>query len=301
MEAPPVRIVAALFGAGAVYLTVALVLGVAPNVAVPSRSRPQISKRQLWLIQAGSDLTPRQFRLGSVAGGLVTFGVLLFVTQSAVIAAVPAVAAGFLPSVWYARRRQRLIVEVQAAWPDGIRDVLAHVTSGATLGRAVEALAADGPLPLRRAFARFPLQARMFGVVAALEIVKEELSDPTSDKVVEVLILAHEFGGDLVQEVLRDLIDTITGDLRTLAEIRTAGFEQRVEGLLVVVVPWVVLVFLATVPADYRAFYRTATGQLVVLIGALWTGFGVVVMRLVSRGRGEPRVLGGGATVSGGR
>lgn len=295
------RMLAALLGAGTVYLTVALLLGVAPDVAVLTTARPQISKRQLWLIQAGSELTPRQFRLGSVAGGLVALGVLLLVTQSVVIAAGPAVAAGFLPTAWYARQRQRRIAEVQAAWPDGIRDLLAHVTSGSTLGRAIEALATDGPVPLRQAFARFPLQARMFGVLAALEIVKEELADPTSDKVIEVLILANEFGGELVQEVLRDLVDTITGDLRTLADIRTAGFEQRMEGLLVVVVPWVVLVFLATVPPDYRAFYRSGTGQLVVLIGALWTAFGVVVLRLVSKARGEPRVLGGGAAVSGGR
>ena len=295
------RVMAALLGAAAVYLTVALTLGVAPNVAVRSASRPQVSKRQLWLIQAGSDLTPRQFRLGSIAGALVTFALLWLLTQSVIIALVPAVAAGFLPSAWYGRRRQDRIAEIQAAWPDGIRDLLAHVTSGATLGKAVEALATEGPLPLRDAFDRFPLQARMFGVVPALEIVKEELADPTSDKVIEVMVLAHELGGDLVPEVFRDLIDTITGDLRTLAEIRTAGFEQKIESLLVVVVPWMVLVFLATGPPDYRAFYQSSTGQLVVLIGALWTGFGVLVLRFVSRARVEPRVLGGGAVASDGR
>ena len=294
------RLAAALLGAGTVYLTVALLLGVAPDPAVRRAARSQVSPRQLWLIQAGSNLTPRQFRLGSIAGALLTFTGLWLITQSVVIALVPAVAAGFLPTAWYSKRRQARIADVQVAWPDGIRDLLAHVSSGATLGRAVEALSVEGPAPLRTAFARFPLQARMFGVVPALEIVKEELADPTSDKVIEVLILAQEFGGDLVQEVLRDLVDTITADLRTIAEIRTAGFEQRVEGMLVVVVPWAVLVFLATVPEEYRAFYRTSAGQVVVLLGAVWTGFGVVVMRLVAKVRGEPRVLGGGATMSGG-
>jgi tight adherence protein B len=250
------------------------------------------------LIQAGSDLTPRQFRVGSVVGGAFTFFVVWVLTQSVAIALVPAVGAAGLPTAWYGRRRQERIAEIQAAWPDGIRDILAHVGSGATLGRAVEALAVDGPVPLRGAFARFPMQARMLGVVPALEIVKEELADPTSDKVIEVLILAHQLGGDLVPDVLRDLIDTIVGDLRTLADIRTAGFEQKVESLLVVVVPWGLLVFLATGPADYREFYRSSTGQLVVLIGAVWTAFGVLVLRLVSRAKTEPRVLGGGAATS---
>jgi len=66
-----------------------------------------------------------------------------------------------------------------------------------------------------------------------------------------------------------------------------------------VLVPWGVLVFLATVPADYRVFYRTGTGQMVVIIGAVWSAVGVTVMRLMSRDRGESRVLGGGATVVG--
>lgn len=292
------RLFAALLGGGAVYLVIAAFLGVAPNLELSARTKPQISRRQLWLIQAGSELTPRQFVLGSFAAGIGAFLLLALVTQSVLIALIPAIAVGLLPRASYARERQKRIVEIQQAWPDGIRDILAHVSSGATLARALESLAADGPGSLRLAFARFPLQARMFGVVPALEIVKEELADPTSDKVIEVLILAHEYGGDLVQEVLRDLIDAITDDLRVLEEIRTAGLEQRIEGFLVVVVPWAVLVFLATVPADYRDFYRTSTGQVVVVIGAVWSLVGLLVMRLIARDRGEDRVLGGGAVAA---
>ncbi len=295
------RLLAALLGGVSVYLAMALFLGVAPHLQSTGAVRPQVSKRQLWLVQAGSELTPRQFWSGSVAVGVAAFLLLWLVTQSVVIALVPALVVGLGPRAYFTRERRRRIAEIQQAWPDGIRDVLAHVSSGATLARAVEGLATEGPEALRSAFSRFPLQARMFGVVPALEIVKEELADPTSDKVLEIFILAHEYGGDLVQDVLRDLVAAITDDLRTIEEIQTAGLEQRIEGLLVVLVPWGVLVFLATVPPDYRAFYRTGAGQLVVVIGAVWSAVGVIVMRLMSRDRGESRVLGGGATVVGSR
>lgn len=291
------RALAALAGGTFVYLVMAMFLRVAPNLEMPKKAKPQVSPRQLWLIQAGSELTPRQFAGGSLAAGVGAFLFFWLITQSPVIAFVPAVAVGFLPRAYFSRERQRRLVQVQQAWPDGIRDILAHVSSGATLARAVESLATEGPEALQTAFSRFPLQARMFGVVAALEIVKEELADPTSDKVIEVLILAHDYGGDLVQEVLRDLVDAITEDLRTLDDIRTAGFEQRIESFLVVIVPWAVLLLLATVPEDYRAFYRSSTGQVVVIIGAVWSAFGLLVMKLLSRDRGERRVLGGGATV----
>lgn len=291
------RVLAALFSGISVYLTVALVVGTAPRLRLPRRSRSQVSARQLWLMQAGSDLSPRQFLAGSAVVGVAAFVVIWALTGGWHLAFVPAVAIGMAPTLVYTRNRSRQLAAIQEAWPDGIRDLLAHVTSGATLPRALESLATGGPEPLRAAFARFPLQARMFGVVPALEIVKEELADPTSDKVLEVLILAHEYGGELVQEVLRDLITAINEDLRTIEDIRVADFEQRIESWLVVIVPWAVLLYLASVPVQYREFYATPTGRGVVVVGTLWTAAGVAMLRWIGRQHREIRVLGGGATV----
>jgi Flp pilus assembly protein TadB len=139
----------------------------------------------------------------------------------------------------------------------------------------------------------------MFGVIPALEIVKEELSDPASDKVVEVLILAHQFGGESLQTVLRDLIETMTADELTAEQIRTAGFEQRLEGVIVAIAPWAILLFLATVPETYRDFYRSSTGRFVVFIAGIWAAFGWALMRVMSRESQEVRVFGGGSTVGG--
>jgi tight adherence protein B len=292
------RVLAALLTGLSVYLSVALFLGVAPRVTLRREAATQVSKRQLWLLQAGSDLSPRQFGAGSAAVGVAAFVGLWALTGGWHLALVPAIAIGMWPRLYYARARSNRLSAVQEAWPDGIRDLLAHVTSGATLPKALEALATDGPPPLRFAFERFPLQVRMFGVIPALEIVKEELSDPTSDKVIEVLILAHEYGGELVQEVLRDLITAINEDLRTLEDIKVADFEQRIESWLVVIVPWAVLLYLATVPEQYRDFYASAQGRGVVLLGMLWTATGVLLLRWIGRQQREMRVLGGGATVT---
>jgi len=292
-----VTLMAALLVGVAVYLAMALFLNVAPDVSAKAKATPQISSRQLWLIQAGSELTPRQFWGAAFGVGFAAFLLVWLVTGAWPVALGPAIAIGLLPRAYYSRERAKRIATIQAAWPDGIRDLLAHVSSGATLPKAVDALSDDGPEPLRFAFARFPLRARMLGVVPALEMVKEELADPTSDKVIEVLILAHEYGGDLVQDVLRDLIDAISDDLRTLEEVRTAGLEQKIESWLVVVVPWLVLVFLASVPPAYVAFYRSPAGQTVVFAALIWSGFGILLLRAMSRDRGERRVLGGGAEI----
>jgi tight adherence protein B len=292
------RLLAAAMTAGFVYFAAGYLTGNAPNLAARTRSKTQVSKRQLWLIQAGSDLSPRQFWAGSFFAGLVAFVLLRAVTGTWWVALIPSFAVAFLPFSYFSRNRVQRLADVQKAWPDGLREVLAHVNSGATLAAAIESLAVRGPDPLRRAFGRFPGQAKMFGVIPALEIVKEELADPASDKVIEVLILAHQFGGNSLQTVLRDLIETMSADQLTAEQIRTAGFEQRLEGLVVALAPWLILLFLATVPETYRDFYRSSTGRFVVIIAGIWAAFGWALMRLISRPSPEIRVFGGGSTVS---
>ena len=186
---------------------------------------------------------------------------------------------------------------MRTAWPDGIRDILASIAAGSTMSNAVTAVSKGGPEALQAAFERFQLQARMFGFVPALELVKEELGDATSDKVIEVLILAYRHGGGLTESVLRDLVQEITEDLRMDREIRTQGLEQRLESRVVVVVPWAMLIFLTFFPGPYQDFYRSGRGLLVVIIGAMWTLFGLVFLRRLTRNEAERRVLGGSAVV----
>ena len=138
------------------------------------------------------------------------------------------------------------------------------MTAGRSLTQALTSLAATGPPPLRDAFARFPELARMLGTVAALEIVKEELADPTSDRVIEVLILAQERGGRIVREILDDLVVATTKDLKVLDELETEGLEMRINARAVIVLPWFVLVALTARPGAFRAFYQSTGGLLVV-------------------------------------
>ncbi len=69
------------------------------------------------------------------------------------------------------------------AWPDGLREIIAGVASGMSLSRAVGGLAVNGPRLLRDAFQRFPTLVGLVGVVPALETIREQLGDPTSDRV----------------------------------------------------------------------------------------------------------------------
>lgn len=291
------RLLASLL-TGIVFLYgVGFLTGTAPQPVLVRKDRPSVSTRQLWLTQAGVDLTPRQFWAASVAVGLAAMLVFLLVTGIPIIAVIPAVGVSMLPRAYFARQRERRLSEVQQAWPDGLRDIIASISSGMSLPRAVETLARKGPPPLRRAFARYGLLARTIGVVPALETIKEELGDPTSDRVIEVLILAHERGGNIVNDILSDLAEATTRDLWALEDIRTAAIEQKINARVVFVLPWLVLIALTAMTPAYRQFYGSAAGFFVVLVGAGLSGAGIFLVSLLSKEPQEQRVLGGSARV----
>ena len=241
----------------------------------------------------GLDITSVQF-WATVAGvGALTFLVLFAVTGLSVVSLVPAVVVATFPRAYFARKRAQRVAAVQEAWPEGLRDLLTSVRSGSSLPAAIEALAAFGPESLRRAFQGFGIYARSLGVVPALELVKEDLADPTSDRVIEVLILAHERGGTVVPEILSDLAEATTRDLWTMEQVRTEALEQKINSRVVFILPWLVLVAMTARSGAFREFYATPAGILVVVIGGAMSLVGMVIASRLGAQPAEPRVFGG--------
>lgn len=291
-------LLASLASAVAAGLLVGLLLGVMPRHRAVVQADPQVDPRQQWLIQAGLTITPRQFRFVTLGAGLAALLVVLAITGLVVLALAAAMLTAFLPRAVYARRRAMRLSEVQKAWPDGLRDLVASITAGMSLQRAIENLVATGPLPLREAFSRFPYLARTLGMVPALEVVKEELADPTSDRVIEILILAHQRGGAIVPDILRDLADATVRDVWALEEIETLALEQKINARAVFVLPWLVLIAITAREGPFREFYAGAGGVLVVVVCGLLSGFGMWLVSRLGAEPDEPRVLGGGARSS---
>jgi tight adherence protein B len=282
-----------------VGLSLALLVGLVSGVVRPAplrgRRHTEASREQVWLRQAGLPLTPRQFWLGSGAVGFVAFLVLVALTGAPLVALVPSVAVATLPRAYYARRRDERLRLVQQSWPDGLRDLLASISAGRSLSQALTSLAASGPEPLREAFDRFPMLARMLGPVPALEVVKEELADPTSDRVIEVLILAQERGGQIVRQIIEDLVVATTRDLKVLEQIQTEGLEIKINARAVLVLPWLVLVALTLRDGPFRDFYRSSAGLLIVLIGGALSVLGYLLVARLGRTTSEQRVFGSSA------
>jgi tight adherence protein B len=291
---PGVRLLIGLAGGFTAFLVAGLLLGVAPTFTRTSRPSRR-GRIQQWLGQVGSPLTPIQFLAASAGIGLAAWAALALLMGEWFSSFFPAMAcSGYLAWTYERRRRERLR-DIAEAWPDAVRLLLSYVRSGATIPLAVTALATQGPLPLRSAFDGWEERSRLLGFTTALETVREQLADPTSDRVIEVLLIAHDWGGELVVAVLTDLAAEITEDLRTERAIRAEGTTQRIESWVVGVVPWLLLVYLTASQGAYRTFYQSGAGRVVVLAAGLWWATGLVVLRAIKKRDTEPRVLGAAA------
>ena len=253
------------------------------TVAAPRRLAARRARANTWLQQAGVGVGPATFVWASLLAGAFTVLVTAALTGSLFVALVPGVTVALLPRGYYGRRRRVRLREVQRAWPDGLRDILASITAGLSLTQAVTNLASTGPPALRVALARFPELARVVGTGPALELVKDDLADATSDRVIEVLVLAQERGGSIVREILEDLVRATTRDIKLLDEIETEGLESRINARAVMVLPWLVLVALTARPGAFRDFYRSPGGVLTLLVAGTLTGVGVVVLGRLAR------------------
>ena len=285
------RLLIAITGGFTTYLIVGSLFGTAPTFKRRHSREVKVSRLASWLTHVGSPLRPSQFVVASLAvGGSVWLG--LSVAMGDVIAGFfPGLAAsGFL--AWtYERRRQQRLGETKEAWPDAIRHVLAFVRSGATVPMAVGSLATDGPPALREAFSGWADRARILGFAPALESIRTGLADPTADRVIEVLLIANEAGGELVTEVLSDLASEVGEDLRTERAIHAEGTTQRIEGWVVGVVPWALLVYLMGSQGEYRDFYQTGIGRTVIIGAGIWWSLGLTLLAYLRRNNQEPRVL----------
>jgi tight adherence protein B len=241
----------------------------------------------------GLDVTPVQFWSTAVGVAALTYLAVFAVTGLVIVSLVPALVVATMPKAYFTRKRSQRLARVQEAWPDGLRDILSSVRSGASLPTAIENLAAFGPEPLREAFQGFDVYSRSLGVVPALEMIKEDLADPTADRIIEVLILAHERGGTVVPVILSDLADAATKDLWTLEQIRTEALEQKINSRVVFVLPWFVLVAMTARSGAFRDFYSSRAGVLVVVVGGLMSLVGIAVASRLGAQPSEPRVFPG--------
>jgi len=283
-----VRLLAAAAAGLFAYLLVGLFTGHQPRIA--RARRRSLNTLGPWLRQSNVEVTPTQFLAVSVCAAALTFLAVWALSDAAPVAVVPALVVGAMPRAWFERQRRRLGHERERAWPDALRHLVASLEVPMSLHRGLVELGRSGPEPLRDVFARYEIAAGL-DQTAALRAIRQDLSDPVSDRIIEVLLVAQSKGNKVVVDILRDLADHTAADLRLGEEIETANLEKRIEARSAVALPFAVLILLCSSSEPYREFYSTPRGAVVIALGAAMSLAGMMVIGRLGRTVREPRVL----------
>lgn len=286
------RLLAALSAAVFVYLSIGAALGVTPSwLRRRQEKRSRADGWREWLQQAGADVSPLQFVGVSLGLGVVTALTVVALVGVPALGFVAGVGAALIPRAVFERRRQVTAHERLAAWPDALRDLITHLRASMSVHAGLCELGRSGPLPLRPYFERYAALASALDQRAALEVVREDLADPLSDRVIEVLLVAFDQGSSVVIDILDDLTTSSSEDLRLLDEIDTLQLETKLEARGAAVLPFVVLAMLCAFTPGYRSFYATPAGWFVIVLGAAMSVGGLLAIRRLGRVPTEERIL----------
>jgi tight adherence protein B len=270
---------------------VLLALGI-DGRARPPRSGRLAARFQDWSTQAGvGGIRPGQVvALCAGSGSAAWLGVAAW-SRSAWLGLAFGGLAAWLPlGVLQARRRRRLR-ELREVWPDAIDNLASGVRAGLSLPEAVAGLAERGPEALRSPLGRFADDYHATGRFGtALDRLKDELADPTADRVIEALRLAREVGGSELGRMLRTLSGFLRDEHRVRKELEARQTWVVVAARMAFATPWVVLLLLATRPEAVAA-YRGPGGAVVLAIGAAMAVAGYRLMLSIGRLPAEERVL----------
>lgn len=244
------------------------------------------------LNQAGyPSVTPGNLISGSVVLAVLTFLAVMVFVNVVPIALCFATIVGSVPLALVRMRARDRRTKLRDLWPDAVDNITSGVRAGLALPEALSQLAVRGPEELRPAFAAFAQDYRSTGRFHhCLDLLKDRLSDPVADRLVESLRLAREVGGSDLGRLLRTLSMFLREDSRTRSELETRQGWTVSAARLAVAAPWIVLAMLAMRGESLSAFSRP-TGWVILLVGGGVCLIAYQLMMRIGRLPEEQRVL----------
>jgi tight adherence protein B len=264
-----------------------------PAERPPRGRRATVSQRlRDHLVQAGYESLGPRMLLAACAIAFVFVGLLVTATTRVMpVAGCFALMAGYAPVALVRMRARQRRASLRDLWPDAVDNIATGVRAGLALPEALAQLARRGPEELRPSFAAFAEDYRTTGRFHdCLDRLKDRLSDPVADRLVESLRIAREVGGSDLGRLLRTLSAFLREDSRTRAELETRQGWTVNAARLAVAAPWVVLAMLSGRPESIQAF-ASARGVVVLVVGGLVCAVAYRLMVYIGRLPEDERVL----------
>lgn len=187
-----------------------------------------------------------------------------------------------------AKSRRR---ELARLWPEVVDSLQSAASSGIGFTEGFAELAQRGPLALRVHFAGFIHRIDSGSpVTSALDWLKHELGEIHADRLLELLQVVAEAGGEGYQEALRNQSRQLRDDLTLWGQLESKQGWVGGTAKIAVSAPWVVVAMLSARPEN-AAIYNSADGATVLGIGFVVSVFAYRFIHLLGALPSAPRVF----------
>lgn len=226
----------------------------------------------------------------SVAMLLAAMLVLLF-SQSVIIALAISLFIGIFSTLAQKRNSDKRASEIQAAAPEMIDHLISGLQSGLSLNESLVGLSTRGPAVLVPYFTTFQENLYSTGDFhKELERAKSELAQPSTDLIIEALLISKTLGGTELMSILRLLSNFIREDLALRREIAVKQNWIKNSAHLSAGAPWVLLLLLSTQPSTAEAF-SSSSGVMILFAGLLLTAIAYLWMNKLGQIPEQKRIF----------
>lgn len=202
---------------------------------------------------------------------LLSLSIVFLFSHSLVISAAFSIFVGIFVSLAQRKSESKRSSEIQSACPEIIDHLISGLQSGLSLNESLVGLSLRGPVVTQSYFEIF--REDVYGTgdfMGALERVKSQLGEPSTDQVIEALLISKTLGGAELINILRLLGNFIREDLTLRREISVKQNWIKNSAHLSAGAPWILLLLLSTQPATTASF-STTSGIAVLLSGLIMT------------------------------
>lgn len=202
---------------------------------------------------------------------LLSLSIVFLFSHSLVISAAFSIFVGIFVSLAQRKSESKRSSEIQSACPEIIDHLISGLQSGLSLNESLVGLSLRGPVVTQSYFEIF--REDVYGTgdfMGALERVKSQLGEPSTDQVIEALLISKTLGGAELINILRLLGNFIREDLTLRREISVKQNWIKNSAHLSAGAPWILLLLLSTQPATTASF-STTSGIAVLISGLIMT------------------------------
>ena len=238
---------------------------------------------RLRLEQAGLDITPSTFWIGSAVCGVVS-GVVAFVLsphwELYLYPMIIAVAGLGLPRWLLAQLTKRRQAKFLAEFANSIDIIVRGVKSGLPLNECLGIISREAPSPIREEFVEIVEQQRV-GVPLADCFERMMKRTPLAEvKFFAIVIGIQQQAGGNLSEALGNLSGVLRDRKRMQMKVKAMSAEAKASAMVLGALPFVVMamVYLST-PAYIALLWTTKWGQFLTLAAGVWMSCGLLVMK----------------------